>query len=50
MSEPRAMADTYPELAVNRSFLSAFLAEAPPCLALCIVEEGAARWARAALR
>ena len=39
-----------PELAVNRSFMSAFLAEDPPCLALGMVEEGASRCALLALR
>jgi hypothetical protein len=39
-----------PELAVNRSFMSAFLAEEPPCLALGMVEEGATRCAMVALR
>jgi hypothetical protein len=47
------MADTrpkLPELAVNRPFMSAFLAEDPPCLALGMVEEGASRCALLALR
>ena len=39
-----------PELAVNRSFMSAFLAEDPPCLALGMVEEGENRCALLALR
>ena len=39
-----------PELAVNRSFMSAFLAEDPPCLALGMVEDGASRCALLALR
>jgi len=39
-----------PELAVNRAFMSAFLAEDPPCLALGMVEEGASRCALLALR
>ena len=39
-----------PELAVNRPFMSAFLAEEPPCLALGMVEEGASRCALVALR
>jgi hypothetical protein len=39
-----------PELAVNRPFMSAFLAEDPPCLALGVVEEGANRCALVALR
>ena len=39
-----------PELAVNRSFMSAFLEEDPPCLALGMVEEGASRCALLALR
>jgi hypothetical protein len=39
-----------PELAVNRSFMSAFLAEDPPCLALGMVEEGTSRCALLALR
>jgi hypothetical protein len=39
-----------PELTVNRPFMSAFLAEDPPCLALGMVEEGASRCALVALR
>ena len=39
-----------PELAVNRPFMSAFLAEDPPCLALGMVEEGENRCALLALR
>jgi hypothetical protein len=39
-----------PELAVNRPFISAFLAEEPPCLALGMVEEGVSRCALVALR
>jgi hypothetical protein len=39
-----------PELAVNRSFMSACLAEDPPCLAVGMVEEGASRCALFALR
>jgi len=39
-----------PELAVNRPFMTAFLAEEPPCLALGMVEEGAIRCAMVALR
>ena len=39
-----------PELAVNRPFMSAFLAEEPPCLALGMVEEGDSRCAMVALR
>jgi hypothetical protein len=39
-----------PELAVNRSFMSAFLAEDLPCLALGMVEEGTSRCALLALR
>src|SRR6202020_2461860 len=38
-----------PELAVNRSLMSAFLAEDPPCLALGMVEEGANQCALLAL-
>jgi hypothetical protein len=38
-----------PELAVNRSFMSVFLAEDPPCLALGMVEGGASRCAPLAL-
>lgn len=49
MSEPRAMADTCPGLAVNRPFLPAFLADAPPGMALGLVGEGTSRSARASL-
>jgi len=39
-----------PELTVNRAFMSAFLAEELPCLALGMVDEGASRCAMVALR
>lgn len=38
-----------PELAVNRPFMSAFLGEEPPCLALGMADEGASRCAMVAL-
>ena len=39
-----------PKLTVNRQFMSAFLAETAPCLALGLVEEGASQCALVALR
>jgi hypothetical protein len=39
-----------PKLTVNRQFLSDFIAEEPPCLALGLVEEGASQCALIALR
>jgi hypothetical protein len=39
-----------PRLTVNRHFMSEFIAEEPPCLALGLVEEGAGRCALIALR
>jgi len=48
-----AMPDTHPklpELAVNRPFMAAFLAEEPSCMALGMVADGASRCAMVALR
>jgi hypothetical protein len=47
MADARAQ---LPALVVNRPFMSAFLAEEPPCLALGMVREGDSRRAMVALR